>query len=149
MTHMPEEPYTIDIALELAQSYPLPASPRTPLRSLVPNSNSRATTPLLFPKTPGTVNFNAKLAALRTQTPELLLGKLVAAGLDAENWDAETTSGSGRTPLVQKTCPPKQTGEKLVVGREVEEVRKRLFRATRRSLGEGLLSAGGRRWEDQ
>jgi len=138
LQRVPADGYEIDPYMEggLSQT----PSSRTPLREL---TNSRAITPVSRKanppgktprktpsktpgKTPGTVRFNAAIMAFHNaiQTPEFAS----EAAFDAENID------SPASPLIQKTCPPKQMGQSFLASDGPSSaVQRRLFRNTRKS----------------
>ena len=129
---MPEEPYSIIYSSE-------PSSPRqtlrTPLRLL--SSNKASPTPhRTTAKTPGTIKFDAKMQALRDariKTPDF---SSMQMNIDAENMQSPE---SQPTPLMLKSCPAKQVNQPLYATDGNAEVRKKLFKGARKSLGAALM----------
>jgi hypothetical protein len=136
---MPEASYTINLGLETP---PTPGSTmRTPLGRL--STNLVSPTPRrTIAKTPGTAMFDAKIQAIRDdriKTPDFL--SLQNAFEDFENLPSPD---SQPTPLMLKTCPPKQVNQPLFVANEDAEIRKKLFKGVRKSLGAALMM----RWNE-
>lgn len=71
------------------------------------------------------------------ETPALVRKLEKAVEGEEENWDSPLSQMTQATPLVQKSAPAKQLGRQEAV--EGTEVRRKLFRATRMSLGDALL----------
>jgi hypothetical protein len=136
---MPEDPYSIICSAEPNT----PGQPlRTPLRLL--STNKLSPTPrLLAAKTPGTIKkFDARIQALREErikTPDL---SSIQMDNDVENMQSPD---SEPTPLMQKSCPAKQANEPLYMIDGNAEVRKKLFKGARKSLGAALMM----KWVDE
>jgi hypothetical protein len=136
---MPEEPYRIVSTLE-------PNTPaqglRTPLRQLSPNRASP--TPMrTVTKTPGTIKkFDAQIQAIRDariKTPEF---SAIQVEIEAENMQSPESQS---TPLMLKSCPAKQANMPLHLADDNAEVRKKLFKGVRKSLGAALMM----KWADE
>jgi len=84
--------------------------------------------------------FDAKLQALRDAYPKFSTPQVLR-----ENWDAASDSpASSMTPLMQKSCPPKQTNRALFEQDPSVGLKKALFKASRKSMGTALNMT----WED-
>jgi hypothetical protein len=135
---MPEEPYSIICSTE-------PSTPRqtlrTPLRLL--STNKPSPTPrLMTAKTPGTMIFDAKIQAIREariKTPDF---SSIQMDIDIENMQSPESQS---TPLMLKSCPAKQANQPFHLKDDNAEVRKKLFKGARKSLGAALMM----RWVDE
>lgn len=127
---MPEESYKI--ALNIEPSTP-GAALRTPLRPL--DSNRPSPTPCrTISKTPGTMLFDAKIQAIRDariKTPDFS-----SMQMDVENMQSPDYMS---TPLMLKSCPPKQTNQPLHSTDDSLDFHKKLFKGARKSLGAALM----------
>jgi hypothetical protein len=132
---MPEESY--NVASNIEPNTPGTAL-RTPLRQL--DSNRASPTPCrTITKTPGTVLFDAKIQAIRDariKTPDFS-----SIQIDIENMQSPDSLA---TPLMLKSCPPKQANQPLHSIDDSLDFRKNLFKGARKSLGAALMM----RWVD-
>jgi hypothetical protein len=119
---LPEDDYEVKLDADAAPT------PRTPLRSL--DSNSRLATPAI----PGTVRFKAQIEALE-KSPAVKTPMSVDYARNMDVDDSEISSQA--SPLVQKSCPPKQVGQVAFSEKDVG-VKRTLFKAARKSLGDAL-----------
>jgi hypothetical protein len=118
---LPEEDYEVKLESNAAPT------PRTPLRSL--DANSRLATPMAIP---GTVRFKAQIEALE-KSPAVKTPMSVGCTRTVDDSDISSET----SPLVQKSCPPKQASQ-VSFGEEDGGVKRKLFKAARKSLGDAL-----------
>jgi hypothetical protein len=89
---------------------------------------------------PGTMRFKAQIEALeKSPAAKTPMSCDVALNMDME--DSETASQI--SPLVQKSCPPKQFSQ-VPFSEEDGAVKRKLFKAARKSLGNALRI----KWDD-
>jgi hypothetical protein len=129
---MTETPYLVELGL------PINTPARTPLRSL--DWNSMSPTPrAMTTKTPGTIGFDAKMKAIlddRIQTPDF---SKLAIDTYSPSIDTEPT------PLVLKTCPMNKSDQLPSFVDENGDIKKKLFRGVRKSLGASLMM----KWDEE
>jgi hypothetical protein len=112
--------------------------PRTPLRKLSSNATTTPHRAATVGKTPGTIRFATELQAIRDAYPKITTPTF--SSQVNENWDSSPVlSQISMTPLVQKSCPPKQINKRISEGKGQECLKKSLFGGkTRKSMG-GVL----------
>jgi hypothetical protein len=89
---------------------------------------------------PGTVRFKAQIEALEKSPAVKTPMSVDFAG----NMDVDDSEISSQTsPLVQKSCPPKQLGQ-VALSEEDGGLKRKLFKAARKSLGDALRI----KWDD-
>jgi hypothetical protein len=135
--------YTIDLDLEKDETQTVTLNftvPRTPLRKISSNTTTPHR-PATMGKTPGTTGkFAAELQAIRDAYPKL--GTPTFSPVK----DFGSSPIRGASPLVQKSCPPKQVGRGMGEVDPALGLRKKLFGGgVRKSMGTTL----GMRFDDE